>query len=401
MRFFWRRRRLQLSCIVRANELAACRARNATSATGTGMNMPSDSAISGPAGVPTNSVQPADGSEIPGSAAFVEASLSVQLMRYCTPTYFRALAEFTVTIVPFALTWYAMYWATMHGHVWLYAALLPFAVGFLVRLFVIQHDCGHRAFFPSQRANDWLGRCLGVLTLTPYAHWHRAHALHHATSGNLDRRGVGDIDTLTVSEYLARPRWPRLRYRLYRNPLLMFAIGPTYVFVLQNRIPAGFFRAGWRHWASTLGTDVSIAGVVILMSRLVGLGPFLIVHSPIMLLAASVGGWMFYVQHQFESTYWARGKRWRFHDASLQGSSHYDLPPVLRWFTANIGMHHAHHLCSRVPFYRLPQALRRIPELGLKIRLTLGQSFRCITLALWDEKSQRLVSFREAVQLRG
>jgi omega-6 fatty acid desaturase (delta-12 desaturase) len=326
------------------------------------------------------------------------AALSMWLKRHYTPTFSRGMVELAITAIPFVLIWSAMYWATTHGHWWLYVALLPFAAGFLVRLFIIQHDCGHRAFLPSRRASDWLGRCLGVLTLTPYAHWNRAHALHHATSGNLDRRGVGDIDTLTVSEYRERSHWLRLRYRIYRNPLLMFVVGPAFVFLLQNRIPAGFFRAGWRHWASTLGTDVSLAGVMILASYWLGLGSFLIVQGPIMLLSASVGGWLFYVQHQFENTRWSRGSEWNFREAALHGSSHYDLPPVLRWFTANIGMHHVHHLCSRIPFYRLPQATTHVPEPDHKNRVTLWQSFRCAKLALWDDDSQRLVSFREALR---
>lgn len=323
---------------------------------------------------------------------------SLQLTQYSTPSLLRGVAELTITAAPFVLVWYIMHWAMMHAYVWLYCALLPVAVGFLVRLFLIQHDCGHRAFLPAQRANDWLGRCLGVLTLTPYAHWRRAHAVHHATSGNLDRRGVGDIDTLTVSEYLARAGWPRWRYRLYRNPILLFFIGPAFVFFLQNRVPAGFFRAGWRHWASTLGTNASIAGALVLMSYWIGLKPFLLVQGPIMLLSASVGGWLFYVQHQFENAYWSRTGAWSFRDAALRGSSHYDLPPILRWFTANIGMHHVHHLCSRIPFYRLPLAVRSQPELRHEGRLTLWQSFQCARLALWDEESQRLVSFRDAVK---
>lgn len=337
-------------------------------------------------------------SKIAPDASDRATALSQRLTHYQTPSLSRGIVELAITAVPFALVWYAMYWASMRGYVWLYCALLPFAVGFLVRLFLIQHDCGHRAFLPAQRANDWVGRCLGVLTLTPYTHWRRAHAIHHATSGNLDRRGVGDIDTLTVAEYMARPHWMRWRYRIYRNPLLLLCIGPAFVFFLQNRIPAGFFRAGWRHWASTLGTNASIAGVVILMSGWIGLGPFLLVQGPIMLLSASVGGWLFYVQHQFEGTYWSRGDQWGFRDAALHGSSHYDLPSVLRWFTANIGMHHAHHLSSRIPFYRLPRAVGAEPELRNQDRLTLWQSFRCINLALWDEKSRRLVSFREAVR---
>lgn len=328
-----------------------------------------------------------------------DASLSLRLMRYHTPRVLRAVFELAVTGVPFVLVWWAMYWSVTNGHPWLYGALLPFAVGFLVRLFLIQHDCGHQAFVPSRRANDWIGRCLGVLTLTAYHHWKRAHAIHHATSGNLDRRGVGDIDTLTVAEYTARPPLLRWRYRLYRNPLIMFGIGPVFVFLLQNRIPAGFFKAGWRHWASTFGTDAAIVVGAALMAYWIGFVPFLKVHVPIMLLSASVGGWLFYVQHQFENTSWSRGEQWDFHKTALHGSSHYHLPRMLRWFTANIGMHHVHHSCSRVPFYRLPLALGEIPELQCAERLTLWQSFRCVKLALWDERSRRLVSFREAERM--
>ncbi|MDE2054407.1 MAG: fatty acid desaturase [Xanthomonadaceae bacterium] len=327
------------------------------------------------------------------------AAWSTWRRRHCTPAFSRGMAEVAITVIPFVLIWSAMYWATAHGHLWLYAALLPLATGFLVRLFIIQHDCGHQAFLPSRRANDWLGRCLGVLTLTPYAHWNRAHALHHASSGNLDRRGVGDIDTLTIAEYRGRSRRLRWGYRVYRSPPVMFCIGPVFVFLLQNRIPTGSFRTGWRHWASALGTDLSIAGVVILMGYSIGLGSFLVVQGPIMLLSASVGGWLFYVQHQFENTRWSRGNEWGFRDAALQGSSHYDLHPVLRWFTANIGLHDVHHLCSRIPFYRLPQATRRLPEPQHRNRLTLRQSFKCAKLALWDEESQRLVSFREAARM--
>ncbi len=316
--------------------------------------------------------------------------------QHCTPTFSRGGFEVAITIVPYALVWYAMYWATTHAHPWLYAALLPLGAGFLVRLFIIQHDCGHRALLPSRRANDWLGRCLGVLTLAPYMHWNRSHALHHATSGNLDRRGACDIDTLTVAEYRARSRWSRWRYRLYRSPPVMFCIGPAFVFLLQNRIPAGFFRAGWRYWASTLGTDLAIAALVIVLGHWIGMGSILIVQGPIMLLSAAVGGWLFYVQHQFENTYWSGAGEWGFRDAALHGSSHYDLHPVLRWFTANIGMHDIHHLCSRIPFYRLPQAGRALPESRHDNRLTLWQSLKCVKLVLWDEESRRLVSIHEA-----
>jgi omega-6 fatty acid desaturase (delta-12 desaturase) len=250
-------------------------------------------------------------------------------------------------------------------------------------------------FFRHRLANDWVGRVLGVLTLTPYDFWRRTHAIHHASSGNLDQRGIGDIDTLTVREYLALSRWGRLRYRLYRHPIVMFGIGPAYLFLLQHRLPVGLMRRGWQPWLSTMATNAAIAGVIGTVIWFVGIGAFLLVHLPIMLLAASVGVWLFYVQHQFEGTFWAEDRAWNVHAAALHGSSHYDLPAVLRWFSANIGVHHVHHLCSRIPYYRLPDVLREHPELVATGRLTLIESLRCVRLVLWDEGKRRLISFRE------
>ena len=226
--------------------------------------------------------------------------------------------------------------------------------------------------------------------------WRRNHARHHASSGNLDQRGSGDIDTLTVSEFAARPRWRQILYRLYRHPIVMFGVGPTYLFILRYRLPIGMMRNGWRPWLSTMGTNLAIAVLIAGMIWLVGLGPFLLVHLPIVVLAASIGVWLFYVQHQFEDTSWSRDEAWSFHEAALHGSSHYHLPGVLRWFTANIGVHHVHHLCSRIPCYRLPDVLRDHPELAAVGRITLLQSLRCVPRALWDEKGRRLISFREA-----
>ena len=238
-------------------------------------------------------------------------------------------------------------------------------------------------------------RVIGVLTLTPYDFWRRAHAVHHATSGNLERRGIGDVDTLTVHEYLALSRWGRLRYRVYRHPVIMFGLAPAYLFIVQHRLPVGLMRSGWRPWLSTSATNLAIAALVATMIWLVGIGPFLLVHLPIMLLAASAGVWVFYVQHQFENTVWAHDHGWNLQEAALHGSSHYALPSLLRWFTANIGIHHVHHLCSRIPYYRLPLVLRDHPDLDGIGRLTLLQSLRCVRLALWDEGQKRLVSFRE------
>jgi omega-6 fatty acid desaturase (delta-12 desaturase) len=289
-------------------------------------------------------------------------------------------------------------WATLDLGYWVGLLLAVPAAGFLVRLFMIQHDCGHGAFFHHRLVNDSIGRVIGVLTLTPYDYWRRTHAIHHSTSGNLDRRGIGDVDTLTVHEYLALSRWRRLCYRVYRHPIIMFGLGPAFLFIVQHRLPFGLMRAGWRPWLSVMGTNVAIAAVVAVMIWLIGVIPFLLVHLPIMLLAGSVGVWLFYVQHQFEETEWARDSAWQLHDVALHGSSYYDLPSVLRWFTANIGVHHIHHLCSRIPYYRLPRVLRDYPKLGVIGRLTLGQSFRCVRLVLWDEDQQRLVSFHEVRQ---
>ena len=317
------------------------------------------------------------------------------LARYREPSHGRSIFEVAVTLVPFAALW-ALAWTAIHFGYW-ELSLLPWilAAGFLVRLFMIQHDCGHGAFFRRRLANDWVGRVIGVLTLTPYDAWRRDHAIHHASAGNLDRRGVGDIDTLTVREYRARSYWGRLRYRLYRHPFVMFGIGPAYLFMLRQRIPGGLIRSRWQAWVRTMATNLATAAVVAALIWLIGIGPFLLVQLPITLLAGSVGVWLFYVQHQFEETYWAHDGKWSQHEAALHGSSHYELPGILRWFTANIGVHHVHHLSSRIPYYRLPRVLRDYPELRGVSRLTLWQSFGCVRLVLWDEARRRLVSFRD------
>ncbi|MBZ0216900.1 MAG: fatty acid desaturase [Fimbriimonadaceae bacterium] len=318
------------------------------------------------------------------------------LAKYREPNQVRSLLELGITFIPFVLLWAVAWWA-FSVSVWLSLAISVLAGGFLVRLFLIQHDCGHGAFFRRRALNDWIGRTLGVLTLTPYEVWRRSHATHHATSGNLSRRGVGDIDTLTVREYKARPRWRRIVYRLYRHPVVMFGVGPAYYFMLRNRLPLGFSKADLKFWLSSMGTNVAIALVAGMLIYFIGFGPFLLVHLPIALIASSIGVWLFYVQHQFEDTFWAEEPDWTLHDAALYGSSHYDLPVVLKWISANIGAHHIHHISSRIPFYRLPQVLRDHPELGEIRRLTLMQSFACVRLRLWDENQRKLVSFSEAL----
>ncbi|HEY2009632.1 MAG TPA: fatty acid desaturase [Rhizomicrobium sp.] len=321
-------------------------------------------------------------------------TLFLALLPYREPDQRRALFELGVTALSLVLLWVLM-WLSLDVGYWLTLLLAIPAAGFLVRLFMIQHDCGHGAFFRGRALNDWVGRLLGVLTLTPYDYWKRNHAAHHATSSNLDRRGIGDIDMLTVEEYRSRSLPGRISYRLYRNAIVMFGIGAAYMFFLQHRLPFYQMRAGWRPWVSTMATNAAIALGVAAMIWLVGTGPFLLVHLPIMLLAASMGVWLFYVQHQFEDVMWMRNDNWVQQDGALAGSSYYDLPGVLRWFTANIGIHHVHHLNSRIPYYRLQQVLYDYPELKKVNRLTFLESLRSVRLTLWCENRKRLVSFAE------
>jgi omega-6 fatty acid desaturase (delta-12 desaturase) len=321
------------------------------------------------------------------------------LARYREPDHMRSVFELVITGVPFVVLWVSAWWAFSISY-WLTLAISVPAGAFLMRLFLIKHDCGHGAFFRRRTFNDWVGRVLGVLTLTPYDVWRRSHAMHHANSGNLDKRGLGDVNTLTVAEYRELPRFRRIAYRIYRHPVIMFGVGPAYLFFLRHRLPRGISRGDRRFWISTMGTNAAIALVVGTLIFFLGAGPVLLVLIPTTFFAAAIGVWLFYVQHQFEDTFWAEDHAWTSHDAALYGSSHYDLPGVLSWLTANIGVHHVHHLHSRIPYYRLPQVLRDHPELTKIKRLTLLQSFGCVRYRLWDEGQRKLVSFSEASALQ-
>ena len=327
-------------------------------------------------------------------AAINPSRLGELLLRYASPNPARGLFELFITALPFALLWIGVLFSVRAGF-WPGLLLVVPAAGFLVRLFLIQHDCGHGSFFRRRVSNDLLGRVIGVFTFTPYAYWRQTHAVHHATTGNLNRRGLGDVDLLTVDEYTSLPRLERLAYRLSRHPLALLAIGPFYVFVLKYRLPIGLMREGAGPWRSTMGTNAAIAGLLILLSVWLGFGTVLLVQLPITLLAGAIGIWLFYVQHQFEQTYWEREDAWEYHAGALRSSTHYDLPAVLRWFTANIGIHHIHHLASRIPSYRLGEALREHPEFAPGQRLTLLSSFACFRFSLWDEDAKRLIGFRD------
>lgn len=321
------------------------------------------------------------------------------LVKYREPNHARSLFELAVTLLPFIIIW-ALAWWSLTVSPWLALAFAVANSAFVVRLFMIQHDCGHGAFFKNRRLGDWVGRFIGVLTLTPYDVWRRNHAMHHATTGNLDQRGTGDMPTLTVREFRERSWLGRLGYRIVRNPLFLFGIVPFYTFFLTNRLPFGVMRGGWRYWISSQVTNLAIAAIISTLVWLGGVKVVLLIFFPTVFLAAVAGMWLFYIQHQFEDTVWDRDGDWTVQDAALHGSSHYDLPLVLRWLTGNIGVHHVHHLASRIPFYRLPEVVRDHDILAQSQRITLWESFKCARLHLWDEDSRKLLSFASARRLK-
>jgi omega-6 fatty acid desaturase (delta-12 desaturase) len=310
----------------------------------------------------------------------------------------RAWFQLLSTTALFALNWYLML-RSLAGPYWVTLLLALPAAGFSIRMFIFQHDCGHGSFFQSMRLNHAVGRVLGVLTLMPYWYWRRTHAIHHATSGDLDHRSFGDVEVWTVDEYLGKSRWGRLGYRLYRNPFILIGLGPAYQFLLKHRFPYDIPRAWKREWLSVMGTNLALAAIVVVAWQTIGLAALLKVQLPITLVSGSLGIWLFYIQHQFEDTYWRENPEWEFHRAGIEGSSYYDLPRVLHWFTGNIGYHHIHHLASRIPNYRLAECFREVPELAHVTRLTILGSLRCARLHLWDEQGRRLVSFRQLRRL--
>ncbi len=319
------------------------------------------------------------------------------LAAYRAPILSRSLFELAVTLFPFLTIWALAWWALSISP-WLAVVLALVNAGFLVRLFMIQHDCGHGSFFKERRWNDWLGRVLGVLTLTPYDVWRKNHSVHHASTGNLDRRGIGDMPTLTVREYQEKSWIGRALYRVVRNPVFLFGLVPFYMFFLQHRLPIGQMRSGWLYWHSAMATNAAVAAILGVLLWLGGWQVVAFVFLPTVLLAAATGVWFFYVQHQFEETVWEREADWNVMEAALNGSSHYDLPGVLRWITGNIGVHHVHHMASRIPFYRLSEVIRDHDTLAQSKRVTLLESFRCARLHLWDESRRKLVSFSDAAR---
>ena len=302
------------------------------------------------------------------------------------------MLQLATTVGPLLLLFVLMYFA-MRASYWLALPLAVVAAGFLIRTFIIMHDCGHGSFFRSRRANDIVGFITGVLTLTPYTQWRRDHAIHHATSGHLEERGFGDVVTLTVREYRALSWWGRLKYRVYRHPVILLGLGPVWLMVRQRLHTPG--SAGRREIVGVQATNAAIVALFLLTSLLIGPGRVAAIYLPAMVIAGAAGIWLFYVQHQFEDAYWAAGDEWEYAEAAVQGSSYYRLPRVLNWFTGSIGFHHVHHLSPRIPNYLLRRAHEENSMFHGAPVLTLWQSLKTFSLKLWDEERRRLIGWRD------
>jgi len=317
--------------------------------------------------------------------------------RYQKPAVWRGFWQIVNTLVPYAALWYLMYLAVQVSW-WIAVPLAVLAGAFLVRVFIIFHDCGHGSFFKSRQANDTLGVITGMLTLTPYYHWRWEHALHHSGAGDLDRRGTGDIWTLTVQEYLESSRWRRFAYRLARNPVVLFVIAPLYLFLIKHRLPS--LKANARERYSVYWTNLAALGIAVGLSWVFGIKTYLLLQSTALMVAGSAGIWLFYVQHQFEGVYWERADDWDYATAALKGSSFYKLPRVLQWFSGNIGFHHIHHLSPRIPNYHLEKCHKAEPLFQTVKPVTLFSSFKSFTFRLWDEQRHKLVGYRQLRSLQ-
>jgi omega-6 fatty acid desaturase (delta-12 desaturase) len=307
-----------------------------------------------------------------------------------------SLLDIATSVLPY-LALFALMYLVFDVSYWLVLALAVAGSGFLLRTYILFHDCAHGNFLPNRRANVWLGRVLGLIVYTPYLGWRHNHAVHHATAGDLDRRGVGDVPTMTLAEYRDAPRGRRIVYRLFRNPLVMFGIGPFYALVVQPRLTSKDARPRVRH--SVQLTNVALALVVLALCLLLGWKEFLLIQAPMVLIAGGAGVWLFYVQHQFEDTYWKDTGDWSYEDAALRGSSYLKLPQPFRFFTGNIGLHHVHHLSAKIPNYNLQRAHDSNPIFHRVPTLTAWDGLKATRLKLWDEASGRLLTWPEVRRL--
>lgn len=324
-----------------------------------------------------------------------ETSWQDLVAKYQNPRLRHSIWQIVNSVIPYFVLWYLMY-LSLEVSYWLTLGLSVLAAGFLMRIFIIFHDCGHGSFFKSRKANAFWGFLTGLLTLTPYHQWRHDHAVHHATSGDLDRRGVGDIWTMTVDEYHKAALFKKFWYRIYRNPVVMLGLGGMGLFLVRNRFPSRKTNSKTArksvHW-----TNLSLTLILILFSLTIGLSDFALVQAPIFIIGLAAGVWLFYVQHQFEGVYWAANTdEWDFVDAALQGSSFYKLPKILQWFSGNIGFHHIHHLSPRIPNYQLETCHEENALFQKVEEVTLINSLKSLRFRLWDEENNKLVGFRFA-----
>jgi omega-6 fatty acid desaturase (delta-12 desaturase) len=327
------------------------------------------------------------------SSSWTQPNWRVALAPYARPRLGRSLVDIATSLVPYLGLLVAMYFLLDVSYLLVLAVSIP-AAGFLVRTYILFHDCAHGSFLPWSKANEWLGATCGLLVFTPFQSWRHQHAVHHATSGDLDRRGVGDVPTMTVAEYQALPQGRRIGYRLFRNPVVMFGLGPIWAMILAPRFVSSRERPRIRR--SVWRTNLALAAVIGLLCWLLGWDSFLLVEMPSALLAGSIGVWLFYVQHQFEDAYWQDSDSWSYDEAALKGSSYLKLPKVLQFFTGNIGLHHVHHLSTRIPNYNLQRAHDDNPVFEQVPTLSIFDGIKSVRLKLWDEERGRLVTFREA-----
>jgi acyl-lipid omega-6 desaturase (Delta-12 desaturase) len=312
--------------------------------------------------------------------------------KYQVPDGWRSVWQIVNSVVPYIATWYLMY-RSLSVSYWLTLLLAPLAAGFMTRIFIILHDCGHGSFFNSSKANHAVGSVCGVLAHTPYFQWTREHAIHHASSGDLSRRGVGDVDTLTVKEYLALSKLGRLKYRLYRNPLVMLGVGPHYIFLFRHRFAGK--HSGRRERNNLYITNLGLLALYGPLWWVMGLKALLMILAPIVIIAGAAGVWLFYVQHQYEETYWRNRGEWDYATSALLGSSYYKLPRVLQWFSGNIGFHHIHHLSPKIPNYKLQKCHEENPLFQESTVLGFLASLKTASMKLWDEERQRMVGFNQ------
>ena len=322
----------------------------------------------------------------------IDRSWEKVIMKYNHPDLRKSIWQICNSVIPYLFMWYLMYKSLQYSY-WVTLLLSLVASGFLIRIFIIFHDCGHRSFFTSRKANNAIGMIMGILAFTPFYKWHHQHRIHHATSGNLDKRGIGDVWTMTVDEYLKSSRWDRLFYRAFRNPFIMFTIGPLLVVFVQNRIARKKLTKLEKR--NVYFTNFMVLLMAVAISLLIGIKAYLLIQLPVILISHSMGIWLFYIQHQFDDVYWERESKWDYKISAIRGSSFLKLPAILQWFTGNIGFHHVHHLSSRIPNYYLEKCHYE-NEIFKDVKpIILFSTFRALTLGLWDESKRRMISFRK------